>query len=121
MEGTVSRSLEANNEHFQRACEKLEQWADDMVISAEKALKDTKEKTKAMRRQARQAVSLEEQHEAQEKLRRLEQRQRRQRREIFQVEDEIAEKRDSLIDQLEKRMAQETSTEVLFTVAWEVV
>ena len=38
--------------------EKLEKWADDMVLSAEKALVDTKEQIKALRRQARQAVTL---------------------------------------------------------------
>jgi hypothetical protein len=55
---TVSRSLEQNSAHFNQAREKLEKWADDMVLSAEKALADTKEQIKALRRQARQAVTL---------------------------------------------------------------
>ena len=63
---TVSRSLEQNSVHFNQAREKLEKWADDMVLSAEKALADTKEQIKALRRQARQAVTLEEQHEIQQ-------------------------------------------------------
>ena len=63
---------------------------------------DTKEQIKALRRQARQAVTLEEQHEIQEKIQKLERQQRRQRQEIFKVEDEIMEKRDQLIDSLEK-------------------
>ena len=62
----MSRSLEQNNAHFQAAREKLEKWADDMVLSAEKALADTKEQIKALRRQARQAVTLEEQHAIQQ-------------------------------------------------------
>ena len=65
---TVSRSLEQNSVHFNQAREKLEKWADDMVLSAEKALADTKEQIKALRRQARQAVTLEEQHEIQQKI-----------------------------------------------------
>ena len=40
---TVSRSLEQNSKHFHEAREKLEKWADDMVLSAEKTLADTKE------------------------------------------------------------------------------
>ena len=84
---TVSRSLEQNNTHFNEAREKLERWADDMVLSAEKALLDTKEQIKALRRQARQAVTLSEQHEIQEKIQKLERRQRRQRQEIFKAED----------------------------------
>jgi len=118
---TVSRSLEQNSKHFHEAREKLEKWADDMVLSAEKALGDTKEQIKALRRQARQAVTLEEQHQIQEKIQTLERQQRRQRQEIFKVEDEIMEKRDQLIDQLEQRLAQRTTTETLFTIRWAVV
>jgi len=118
---TVSRSLEENSKHFHEAREKLEKWADDMVLSAEKALADTKELIKALRRQARQAVTLEEQHQIQEKIQKLERQQRRQRQEIFAVEDEIMLKRDQVIDQLEQRLAQRTTTETLFTIRWAVV
>jgi hypothetical protein len=118
---TVSHSLEQNSKHFHEAREKLERWADDMVLSAEKALADTKEQIKALRRQARQAPTLEEQHQVQEKIQQLERQQRRQRQEIFQVEDEIMEKRDHLVDQLEKRLAQRTAAETLFTIRWAVV
>ncbi|MGE5481424.1 MAG: SNF2-related protein [Bacteroidota bacterium] len=121
VQATVSRSLEQNSKHFHDAREKLEKWADDMVLSAEKALTDTKEQIKTLRRQARQAVTLEEQHQILEKIQKLEHQQRRQRQEIFRVEDEIMEKRDQLIDQLEKRLAQRTATETLFTIRWVVL
>jgi hypothetical protein len=117
---TISRSLEQNSVHFNQAREKLEKWADDMVLSAEKALQDTKEQIKALRRQARQAVTLEEQHIIQEKLQKLERQQRRQRQEIFSAEDEIMHKRDALIESLEKRLAQRTEIEALFTIRWVV-
>jgi predicted nucleic acid-binding Zn-ribbon protein len=91
-----------------------------MVLSAEKALLDTKEQIKALRRQARQAVTLEEQHAIQESIQKLERQQRRQRQDIFSVEDEIMVKRDALIDSLEKRLAQRTQTETLFTIRWTV-
>jgi hypothetical protein len=117
---TVSRSLERNSQHFNEAREKLEKWADDMVVSAEKALADTKEQIKALRRQARQATTLEEQHQIQEKTQKLERQQRRQRQEIFKVEDEIMEKRDALIESLERRLAQRTESETLFTIQWAV-
>ncbi|MDA1062013.1 MAG: SNF2-related protein [Chloroflexi bacterium] len=118
---TVSRSLEQNNVHFNAARERLEKWADDMVLSAEKTLADTKEQIKALRRQARQAVTLEEQHGIQQQVQKLEKRQRRQRQDIFKAEDEIMEKRDSLIESLERRLSQHTATEALFTIRWAVV
>ncbi len=118
---TVSQSLELNNKHFSEAREKLEKWADDLVLAAEKALKDTKEQLKLAQRQARLAITLDEQHEIQQKIQKLEKLQRKQRQEIFQVEDEIIVKRDGLIESLEKRLTQKTEFETLFTIEWAVV
>jgi hypothetical protein len=118
---TISQSLEANNQYFNEAREKLEKWADDLVLAAEKALKDTKEQIKIFQRQARLANNLDEQHEIQQKIQKLEKQQRRQRQEIFQVEDSIIEKRDALIDALERRLTQKTESERLFTIEWAVV
>lgn len=120
VDASVSRSLEENNGHFIRAREQLEKWADDMVLGAEKALKDTKEQIKALRREARTAATLAEQHDIQERMRKLEKQQRRQRQEIFEAEDQIMEKRDKLIESLERRMAQKTSANRLFTIRWSV-
>ncbi|MDO9469616.1 MAG: hypothetical protein Q7J23_02660, partial [Nitrosomonas sp.] len=81
---TISQSLEANNHFFNEAREKLEKWADDMILAAEKALKDTREQIKIQQRQARLAPNLDEQHEIQKQIQKLEKQQRRQRQEIFQ-------------------------------------
>jgi hypothetical protein len=121
VKATISQSLEANNKHFSEAREKLEKWADDLVLAAEKALRDTKEQIKVAQRQARLATNLDEQHEIQQRIQKLEKQQRRQRQEIFQVEDGIIEKRDGLIEALEKRLTQQTETRTLFTLEWAVV
>lgn len=118
---TISKSLERNNHHFNEACEQLEKWADDMVLAAEKELRDTKEQIKALNRKTRHATTVEEQRQLQGRIKDLEKKKRQQRQRIFDVEDEIMEKRDSLINALEKRMQQRTSTKVLFTIRWEVI
>jgi hypothetical protein len=118
---TVSRSLESNNKHFGAARERLEQWAEDKIHAAEKALRDAKDQIKALRRESRQAETLEVQQDLQKRLQDLERRQRKQRQEIFQVEDEIESKRDELIVGLEKRLSQRNNTEMLFTIRWSVV
>jgi len=99
----------------------LEKWADDLVLAAEKNLKETKEQIKVAQRQARLAINLDEQHDIQQRIQKLEKQQRRQRQEIFQVEDDIIEKRDTLIDALEKRLTQRTVFTPMFTIAWAVV
>ena len=117
---TVSRSLEENNKYFNEARERLEKWAEDMVIASEKELKDTKQQINVLNRQSRLAATVEEQHTLQEKIRDLEKKKRSQRQRIFDMEDEIAQKRDDLINTLEKRMTQKTNQEPLFTIQWAV-
>jgi ubiquitin len=119
-EATIARSLECNNQYFLQERDRLERWADDMVLAAEKELADTKGQIRAMNRQARLATMLEEQHAIQEKIRELEKQMRRQRQHIFDVEDEIMGQRDQLIASLEKRLSQRSSTEHLFTIRWAV-
>lgn len=92
-----------------------------MVLAAELALKTTKEQIKVLQREARQSASLEDQHEIQQKIHKLEKQQRRQRQEIFDVEDEIINKRDTLITALEKRLTQKTHSNQLFIIEWSVV
>jgi hypothetical protein len=120
-EATISRSLDANSQHFNQARERLERWAEDSVLAAEQAIKDTKEQIKAFRRQSRQAETLSEQKELQEKIQSLEKKQRRQRQQIFDVEDEINDKRDNLIAELERRLSQKTQSDELFTIHWKVI
>ncbi len=91
------------------------------MLGAEKALRDTKERIKALERESRHAATLAEQHRLQAEIQKLEKLKRRQRQDIFKVEDEIMACRDALIDALEKRLAQRTETETLFTIRWTVV
>ena len=120
-EAAVAGSMEGNNRIFFEERERLEKWADDMVVGAEKDLADTKSQIKVIRRQARLATTLDEQNDLQQKLAALEKKQRKQRQEIFEVEDQIAEKRDKLIDGLQRRMSQKTKATPLFTIQWRVV
>ena len=120
-QAVISRILEANNRFFQAEREKLEKWADDKILAAEQALQDTKARIRGLKRESRQAETVEQQHDIQKQIRDLERLQRRQRQQIFDVEDEIIEKRDQLIEALEQRMNQHAQTDRLFTIRWSVV
>jgi superfamily II DNA or RNA helicase len=121
VKATLNRSLDANNKHFAAARDRLERWAEDKIYAAEKALKDTKEQIKGVRREARAATTLEEEAAIQARLQELERRQRKQRQEIFNQEDEVADKRDELIANLQKRLSRGHAVETLFTIRWAVV
>jgi len=119
--GILSASLENNNRYFQAERERLAKWADDMVLAAEKELRETKEKIKILKRQVRTATSIEEQLQYEKKLQEMNKLLRRQRQRIFDVEDEIMEKRDDLIDELEKKMVQKTHHKILFMIRFKVI
>ena len=121
VQATLSRSLEANNLFFHEERERLERWAEDLILGAEKELADTKAQLRAFSRQARLATTTDEHHALQLKIRDLEKAQRRQRQRIFDVEDEIIEKRDGLIGELEARLVQRVETDILFTIRWSVI
>ena len=119
-QATIARSLEANSKHFHEARGQLEQWAEDMEIAAQKELDDTKNQVKALNREARLAENLQRQQEIQEQIRRLDTKKRQLRQHLFDLEDEIAAKRDTLIDALQRRLQQKTQVEPLFTIRWTV-
>jgi superfamily II DNA/RNA helicase len=117
---TVAQVLEANQRLFNEERDKLERWADDKLLAAEEALKNTKACIAQLKRDARKAATLQEQDGIQRELSELERKQRRLRQEIFAVEDEIIAKRDELIASLQLRLQEKTSHETLFSVRWQV-
>lgn len=120
IEAALAKALEENNAYFHAERERLDQWAEDKLLSAEQAMHDTKARLKDAKRRARAASTVEEQAAVQEEIKFLERQQRRQRQEIFDVEDEIEAKRDALIAALERRLNQRSHSVPLFRIRWSV-
>lgn len=77
-------------------------------------------KINALKRESRQANDIEQERNIQEQIQKAEKEKRRMRQQIFDVEDEITEKRDALIDALEQRLHRKSKTKQLFTVFWKI-
>ena len=120
VQAAIDKTMERNQHHFNEERDRLDKWVNDVELAAEKELKDNKSRIKALQREARQTPDLEEQRKLQEKIRILEKKQRKLRRDIFDIEDEVAEKRDQLIENLKRRMEQDSDVETLFSVRWRV-
>jgi SNF2 family DNA or RNA helicase len=118
---TLNRSLETNHRHFQQARDQLDQWAEDMELASQKQLEDLKRQIRDLQRRSRQAPTLQEEKAMQDQILKLEQAKRRQRQRIFEIEDEIEEKRKTLVAALEARLQQKTRTTPLFVIRWKVV
>ena len=54
---TIAQVLEANQRLFNEERDKLERWADDKLLAAEEALKNTKARIAQLKRDARKAVT----------------------------------------------------------------
>lgn len=120
-QATIEKNLEQNHRYFQDARTQLDRWARDMELAAEKELDDVKLQIREQRRLSRQATTMEEQLAHQTKEQQLEKQKRRLRQRIFDVEDEIAERRDALIDALKRRLTQQINHDHLFTIRWKIV
>lgn len=112
---------ERDNNYLKFETEKLTKWAEDRMNAAELAIKETKAKIKELNREAQKTVDPASQLKIQEQLQDESRKQKKQRQEIFIVEDEIAEMRDKMISDIQKRMKQEISKTHLFTINWKLV
>ena len=112
-----SRNLSA----FQQETEKLDTWADDLKVGLEREIKELDRKIKEARSLSKGAATLAEKLAAQKEQREIEGLRDRKRRELFDRQDEIQSRRDSLIDELEKQLEQRITSTLLTVVEWEVV
>lgn len=116
----LSEALDNNQVFFKREQEKIEQWADDHMASAEAALDDIKLKIRSLKREARQASTIDEQKQKQEQLKKAEREQRKLRQNIFDVTDEIEDRRDTLIENLEQMMHKKSQFETFYHIRWQI-
>jgi superfamily II DNA/RNA helicase len=109
-----------NSEHFANASIKLHKWSDDKMNEINKELKETKAKIKELNRQSSSVSDINELERIQIAIKEQERKRRKIQKEIFDIEEEIEEKRDSLIDELKLAKQQTVNEEKLFILEWEV-
>ena len=103
---------------FDEEVNKLEHWADDLKFGLEQGIKDLEQQIKEVRRQAKIAPTLAEKLSWQKQQQELERARNKQRKELFDRQDEVDERREALIGQLESELDQKTAVEDLFTIRW---
>jgi superfamily II DNA/RNA helicase len=121
LDALLKSIAEKDNVYLNLETEKLNKWADDKMNAAELAIKDTKTKIKELTRESQKTSDTGEQLKIQEDLQELSKKQKKLRQEIFVVEDEIAEMRDKMIADIQKRMKQDVQTKELFRINWKLI
>ena len=117
----ILSNLETRNlSFFSQETEKLDSWADDLKVGLEREIKELDRQIKDARTRSKGAATLSEKLAVQKEQRDHEGNRDRKRRELFQRQDEIQSRRDTLIDELEKQLLQQVTVLPLFACEWAV-
>jgi len=106
---------------FDEELDKLEGWADDMKSALEFEIKELDRTIKEARRASALAAMLEEKLSCQKRIKELESRRNTKRKSLFDAQDEIDERKSSLIGDVEARLQQSVEMSPLFTIRWSLV
>ena len=109
-----------NSLFIQEESAKIERWAEDQTFAAEQELKDIKKAIRDKTSLARITTEPEKQLAIQSELNSLQRQLKLKRANLFRLEDEIEEKRDQLIEQIERSLNQKVQEEDLFTIHWTI-
>jgi len=110
-----------NNNFFDVEMDKLDQWADDMKISLEKEIKDIDAEIKLKKIEAKKTLNLELKVKSQREIKELENKRSDKRKRLFQAQDEIDERKENLLSEIEQRLNQKIIETELFTIRWKLI
>ena len=109
-----------NAAFFNEEMIKLDSWADDLKDALEQSIKDLDKEIRQVRREAKLAPTLEEKLELQKKQKQLELQRNKDRKSLFEKQDEIDERREKLISQVEERLAKNIIEKQIYSIHWEI-
>jgi len=122
VERECAASTRLSERYFHEELDKLDRWAEDLKTGLELEIKQLDRDIREAGRETRQFTGLAEKLEFQKKKAALEKRRSQKRHELFTAQDQIDQRREHLIEQLEKQL-QAASHDVLplFHIAWRIV
>jgi len=110
-----------NGMWFETEMDKLDHWAEDRRVSLKAELDELDETIKETKKAARMAANLPEKLERQRASRQLETKRTDAWKSFDEASREIERQKDSLLDQISKRLEQQTKEHVLFSIRWQLV
>lgn len=121
IDGMTAKHTETQTVLLKREGERLDKWAEDKIKAAEAEIIEVKDKIKQVKREKNQASNLEQLADFEKQLQELERKRRKLRNSLDDAEDEISEKRKELYNNIKEQLKQQSQTEHLFAVRWEIV
>jgi len=109
-----------NEVFFDAESDKLDRWADDLKENLEREIKNLEVEIREAKKAKRLAQDLESKIAAQKRINELEQQRNHRKRTLFDAQDDIEQKKDTLIAEVESRLKQRTSRQEIFAIRWRV-
>jgi adenine-specific DNA-methyltransferase len=91
---------------------------DDLKLGLEREIKDIDREIKETRRASGKALTLEAKLASQKIIKALELKRSEKRRSLFDAQDEVDRQRDRLITEIEGKLVQKVSLQLLFRIGW---
>ncbi len=110
-----------NNKFFDNEMEKLDNWADDLKLSLEVELKNLEKEINTRKTEQRKLTDLAEKVAFQRETANLEKKRNKLRRKLYDEQDAIEEKKETLIDKVAQKLQQEMTTNELFIIQWKII
>lgn len=117
----ISENANRNKDFFDTEIDKLDQWADDMKLSLDKEIRDLDAEIKLKKSEAKKMLNLEAKVKAQRVIKDLEKKRSEKRRHLFEAQDQIDERKEHLLDEIEQRLNQSSTVNELFTIKWAMI
>lgn len=114
-------NAERNAGFFDTEMEKLDRWAEDVKGSMEIELKEWDKEIKYRKTEAKKILNLEEKVTAHRQIKEMEKKRNTLRLNLYQSQDEVDNKKEKLIEEIETRLKQKIETTELFAVRWKVI
>jgi len=118
-----SRNKSANQSRnwLEQEIDKLDSWADDLKAGLELRIKEIEGEIRLVKKSKTLAATLEEKLSFEKQYKDLERERNALRRRLFDAQDEIDEKRDKIISDIEKRLKAIEESVALFIIQFSVV
>lgn len=110
-----------NSEFFDEEVDKLDKWAEDVKRSLEIELKRLDADIRTMKTNAKKVLNLAEKVKLQREIKDWEKKRNDMRQKLYQAQDEVDAKKESLLERVEAQLKQKTILTSLFTIRFKVI
>jgi ERCC4-related helicase len=119
--GIIEENRKRNHNFFDEEVDKLEKWSEDVRNSIKYEIKELDKEIKTRKTESRKVLNLEQKVKEQRIIKDLEKKLAEKRFNQYQNEDDIENRKDKLLDEVEQRLKQQTTETELFTIRWKIV